>query len=316
MLSWDKFIIDNNGSFLQSYNWGEFQKKTGRKVWRIEREGLEAQIIKHALPFNKSYLYIPRGPVLKGEISQDEQRDRLNYLLEEVLKIAKNERSVFCKIEPEIDYPFSSLSFNIKSNNRNIQPRKTQLLGLSWSEESIFSQMHHKARYNVRLSKKKGVDFKEVEYNDKTIDTFWDLLSQTAERGGFATHPKKHYETMCDFLTKIGLVKIFFAEYKNKVIAANLVCFFGNTATYLHGASAYEYRKLMAPYLLQWGSILEAKKKGMEYYDFWGVNTEAWGGITHFKKRFGGKEVAYPYATDMVIRPLWYQAYKLGRKFL
>jgi len=28
----------------------------------------------------------------------------------------------------------------------------------------------------------------------------------------------------------------------------------------------------MAPYLLQWQAILDAKEQGLNYYDFWGID--------------------------------------------
>jgi len=36
--TWNEFLTHNNGSFLQSLEWGEFQKTVGRKVWRIKND--------------------------------------------------------------------------------------------------------------------------------------------------------------------------------------------------------------------------------------------------------------------------------------
>lgn len=313
-MSWDKFIVNNNGSFLQSYEWGEFQKAIGRKVRRIEQGDLRAQVIKHELPFGKSYLYLPKGPVVENR--KKNYNRELGILAGKISEIAKQENSVFCKIEPEVSYSFSGFENKIKASS-SLQPRKTLLLNLAPGEESILSQMHSKTRYNIRLASRKGVEFEEISGERKcALDRFWNLLKQTAERDNFKPHTKEYYYRMCQILGKAGMLEIFAAKYKNKIIAANLIVFFGDKAVYLHGASDHNYRKLMAPYLLQWGAILEAKRRGVKHYDFWGVDEKKWPGVTRFKKGFGGKEVSYPLASDIVFSNFWYGAYNISKKIL
>jgi lipid II:glycine glycyltransferase (peptidoglycan interpeptide bridge formation enzyme) len=110
--------------------------------------------------------------------------------------------------------------------------------------------------------------------------------------------------------------ELFLACFKEKIIAANIVIFFGGKATYLHGASNYRYRKLMAPHLLQWSQIKEAKNKGCEIYDFWGIDEEKWPGLTRFKKGFGGEELQYSEGKDFVFSNFWYKTYKILRRIL
>lgn len=109
---------------------------------------------------------------------------------------------------------------------------------------------------------------------------------------------------------------LFIAEYQGKTIAANLVNFFGPTATYTHGGWDWEYRSLMAPHLLQWEQIKEAKNRGCKAYDFWGIDKINWPGITRFKKGFGGKEVNYIGTFDLILKQAWYSAYILVKKIL
>ena len=282
--------------FLQSSKWEEFQKSLNRKTWRIK----DILIIKHDLPLGKSYLYSPR---VSKEISKD--------FLKEVKEIARQEGSIFFKIEPE-EFEVgpllrSDLKFFIESL-KQIQPVKTVILDISKSEKELLKQMHQKTRYNICLAQKKGIEIKESD----NIDSFIKLLKQTAKRDKFFLHPRKYYQK----LLERGLTKLFLAYYQDKVIAANLICFFGKTATYLHGASDYNHRQLMAPYLLQWQTILKAKEKGLTHYDFWGINEEKWPGVTRFKKGFGGQEVSYPGSFDLIFQKTWYKVYNLARKIL
>ncbi len=202
-------------------------------------------------------------------------------------------------------------------SGKQIQPQKTLVLDIAKPEEILLNQMHQKTRYNIRLAQRKGVTVQPTTNNQQsTIEIFLNLLEKTAGRDKFRLHPKKYYQKMLEVLGKKGMMKLFLAKYQNQIIAANLVCFFGQVATYLHGASDYNFRQLMATHFLQWQAISEAKKLDMKYYDFWGIDEKKWPGVTRFKKGFGGQEIIYPGTFDLIFQPLWYQAYNLARRVL
>ena len=272
-------------SFLQSKEWAEFQKALGRKVWEVDGNN----VIKHNMPFGKSYLYSPR---CRGDF------------LNKIKEIAKKENAIFFKAEPvEINK-----NFGLRKSH-DIQPSKTLILDITKSEEELLKQMHHKTRYNIRLAERKEISVKK---DKNKFEDFWRLIQQTTKRDGFKPHPKEYYEKMLEVLG----IELFVAEYQNKIIAANIVVFYKKTAVYLHGASDYKHRNLMAPHLLQWHQILEAKKQECTEYDFWGINEKKWPGVTRFKKGFSGREVIYPGAFDLVFQPVWYRIYKIAKKVL
>ena len=126
---------------------------------------------------------------------------------------------------------------------------------------------------------------------------------------------------MFELFNKEGVVRLFLAEYDNKIIAANMVSFMGQVCTYLHGSSANSYREVMAPYLLQWQAILEAKKIGCKYYDFGGVNGKTfydkrWEGITRFKTSFAPKILPREYigSFDLILNPVIFSVYKFVKQ--
>ncbi len=55
-----------------------------------------------------------------------------------------------------------------------------------------------------------------------------------------------------------------------------------------------------ANYLLKWEAIRSSREAGATSYDLWGLAT---GGIAHFKTGFGGREVRYIGAWDLVLEP-------------
>ncbi|MFZ5559901.1 MAG: lipid II:glycine glycyltransferase FemX [Patescibacteria group bacterium] len=288
-------------SFLQSDRWLNFQKSLSRKVWQIDKIG----IIKHNLPFGKSYLYSPRANPSKN----------FNEFLAKIKEIAKQENAIFFKIEPEEEFDFKGYGF-VKSHN--IQPIKTLILDISKSEQELLNQMHYKTRYNIKLAEKR-VKSQISNLKSQNFEDFWKLMQETVKRDGFKSHPKKYYRKMLEIPGVelfVALIPTSSGRAMTKVIAANIVVFFEKQATYLHGASDYEHRNLMAPHLLQWKQIQEAKKRGCVEYDFWGIDEKKWPGVTRFKRGFGGKEVNYPGAYDLVFQPIWYKIYKIARKIL
>ncbi len=282
-------------SFLQSSEWEQFQNLLGRKTWRAGG----VLIIRHDLPGGFNYLYCPRP-------------EKLSLIgdgwLKEVGDIAARERSIFLRVDPAEPFRPKGVNFRI---SRPLQPQKTTILGLGRPEDELLSSLREKTRYNIRLAERKGVSVSQ----DNNPAAFWEILRKTAEREGFHAHSRGHYEKLFSVQSPNFSNELFFAEYGGGAVAAALINFYENTATYLHGASLREYRAVMAPHLLHWRIIQEAKKRGLKFYDFWGVDEKKWPGVTKFKLGFGGEVIEYPPSVDMVYRPWWYGAYTLARRF-
>jgi len=314
---WDEFVSANGGQFLQSWDWSELQKSLGKKIWRLgveENNQLQATslIIKNNLPFGKSYLYSPRGPLFIDSPSPAKGRDGVglfNQLLNEIKLIAKTEKSIFYRLEPLIQIP------NTKYQITNpTQPHQTLILDLTPSEDQLLSSFHQKTRYNINLAQKKGITiYQGTTEND--FEIFWRLLQQTYTKQNIKTHSKEYYKKILNFQFPISnfKVKLYIAKYEDKPIAANLMYYFTNTATYAHGGSDYNYRNLMAPHLLQWRQISDAKNAGYKYYDFWGFDENKWPGVSRFKAGFSGQIKKYSGTFDLVFDKTWYQLYRLSK---
>ncbi|TAN57220.1 peptidoglycan bridge formation glycyltransferase FemA/FemB family protein, partial [Patescibacteria group bacterium] len=246
--SWEAAVLKQPFSpFTQIWEWGEFQKSAKRKIWRLELAendeiiGL-AQIIKYPLPFGKNFLYIPRGPIIlnKQNFSSEVLEQYLN-------KLAREENAIFIRIDFGV-FKNAEPSPALAYRSAITQPKTEWMIDLSLSESDLLAQMREKTRYNIRLAQKKGVAAKVYFGNDmkNELENFFNLLKETANRDKFYLHPLEHYRGLVNiFNDKIELMS---AEYENKILAAGLVLFFGNTATYLYGGSSSENRNLMAPY--------------------------------------------------------------------
>ena len=301
--AWDKIVIEHgprSGAFLQSWEWGEFQKTEGRRVLRIISDNLQsvAQCIEHPVRFGWYGFDLPRGLVRNGDI------------LTAAIKDARRTKAIFLHVEFSTTYATTASLPVEKYPVSNRQPSQTLLLDLSKTENDLLAAMHEKTRYNIRLAERKGV---VVSFENDTA-VFSNLLKQTTPRDEFSPHQNTHYKLLLQNLVSGACqAKLMVARYENKPLAAMIIICFGNTVTYLHGASSNEQRAVMAPHLLQWRAIQDAKRHGFGWYDFWGIDEQRWPGVTRFKLGFGGERESYPDAFDLPLRPFWYKMYRLGK---
>ena len=266
-------------SFLQSDMWVEFHRSLGRKVFDVG----DTKVIKHDLPFGKSYLYVPYAQSIS-----------------DLRELAKQENSIFIKAEPlQDDIAQQLVRIGYQKSSKNIQPHKTVVLDLTQSEEELLGAMHHKTRYNIRVAEKNGVVIRE----EKNIDIFWNLMQKTIARDQFSSHSKEYYEKL------LKLCELHVA-YKNQTpLAAAMILKYGHTSYYLHGASDHEYRALMAPCMLHWSIMTKLQASNIKSYDFWGIDAQRWPGVTRFKLGWGGRTIEYPGAFDLPISKPWYGMY-------
>lgn len=341
------------GSFLQTTEWLEFQKEAGHKVWNFDNGKIRANIIKLGLPLGKSILYIPHGPeinfaALSGErasLAHPDGREEISAIggpasgwkggiknelagfIKYLKDLARQEKAIFVKIEPLSDVVMELLHVKgMRRSSRQIQPYKSVVLDLEFTEEELLAKMHQKTRYNIKVAEKHGIiteltvrkpsDGRMTTSHD--VDMFWKLLQKTTKRDRFSPHPKAYYKKLLEFLGEKGEIKtdLVMALNGQKPIAGAIILRCGDTAYYLHGASDYEFRSMMAPYKLHWGIIQYLKNNGIKHYDFWGIDAVRWPGVTRFKLGWGGNTKEYPGSFDLVISKLWYLAYTVARKVL
>ena len=298
-------------SFLQSREWAEIQKRDGREAHRLQFGDEECNFFRHRLPFGFYYYYAPR-PIIRNQ----------EKFFASVTKFGESTGAIFFRVEPESGIKNQDSEFRVQNSGfrivsaPNSQPLETILMDLTKPDEELLAAMHPKTRYNIRLAEKHGLVIRK-EKSGEAISDFYKLLRQTAGRDRFNSHSKLHYQNLLMTFSYSAEYEnvIFEARYDGQLAAAAIVNFCGGTATYLHGASDYSLRHLMAPYLLHWRIMQIARERGCQTYDLWGIDEARWPGVTRFKMGFGGERKFFPAAFDIVLRPFWYRLYTLIRRF-
>ncbi len=278
---------------LQSSKWLKFQESAGHKAHLFFIEVIDTYFtaFEYSLPLNKKYYYIPRGPVINNEKLQKEFEKEFKKILSKDI--------IFVRFEPNW-IPASARKIN------DLQPSHTFYTDLLLDEKTLLDGMHQKTRYNIRLALKKEMSFL---YNDPDIDSFIKLIKETSARDKFVSHPISYYKKMIES----GAAQLATLKDNEEVLAAGIFAQYGDTMTYLHGASSSNKRELMAPYALHWEMMMFAKGEGLKHYDWHGVDDKKWPGFTRFKRGFGGTDIIYPGTFDLVLDSIAYTGYTVIR---
>lgn len=268
----------------QSKVWAEYLKSLGWKVIEIRNSKFEIRIYVKSVPLFGSIIKIPRiAPPIP---------------FKEVDRVAKENRALFVKLEPNVEVSDQKTkkgleSCGFKEETWSLQPTKTIVIDLTPSEEELLAKMEKDTRYSIRKSEREGV----VVEKSTDIDEFLSLHKETSKRQGFWTS-EKDSRTLWETLPE-GNKTLLFAKKDGKILAGAFLSFYGDIAYYYEAASSDHRRDLLAPYLVVWESMRLAKEKGCKKFDFEGIfdprisATKGWKGFTHFKKGFGGQEVTY-----------------------
>ncbi|MEK7631561.1 MAG: peptidoglycan bridge formation glycyltransferase FemA/FemB family protein [Patescibacteria group bacterium] len=331
--TWDAFVASTRRtSFQQSWAWGQFKDRVGTSIIRLAVvDGDQIVGVVQALHepwrFGQSTLSVFSGPVVDARLPVPQYQTALGLLLKALKQEAKARGVMFFHLEPAIEQCNESLfkQFQVElklQRAKAFQPLDTQMLDLHQDEAALLAAMHEKTRYNIRLAEKRGVQVHVATGAGvaEALEQFIVLNKQTATRDKFSSHASAYYRRLHEYLGD-DVLRVYVATFEKQPIAANIVVHFGDTATYVHGASSNAHRNVMAPHLLQWRQILDAKLAWKNWYDFYGIQTPqraraskhgaTWAGITRFKLGFGGQTVSYLDAYELPLRWGWYRLVKV-----
>src|SRR3990167_411264 len=164
---WNEFVIKTpGGSFLQSWEFGEFNKALGRKIWRLsyrpDNLGGVCLLVKKITRFG-SFLYSPGGPVLSDQ-------QALASLINKVTQVAQEEKVNFVRFDPRVlsqDLASKLTSLGLEAVNNFTQPQCSQILDLTQELAALRSGLSDSTRYNIGWVARQGV---RIKVSDKPND--------------------------------------------------------------------------------------------------------------------------------------------------
>lgn len=312
---------------LQSYEWGEFRKKTGIQVIRkgfFQNNTLTKtfQLTIHPIPRTKWNIgYLPKGTTPTKE------------MIEELRNVGKEHNCIFMQLEPNIgsDEKGTVESLGLIPAAHPLFTKFTFLLDLKESEQELLLHMSQKTRYNIRIAQKHHVIVKE-EHTPDAFNAYLKLTKETTNRQGFFAHTQKYHELMWETLRTKGMsikeqekkntlqAHLFVAYFESQPLTTWIVFTFHDTLYYPYGASSSEHRETMSSNLMMWEVIKFGKKMGLKTFDMWGSLgpnpdvKDPWYGFHRFKMGYGAKLVEFAGSYDLIINPVLYRGYKIMDK--
>ncbi len=310
---WESFLLGcKEKTFLDSWNWGEFQTRMGNKIWRLgiydKERLLGTALISKIKARRGTFLLIQHGLNIK-EQERNNREQIFRTLLEKLRQITKSEGADFVRIALLLERNEENKEF-IKKLGFRESPMHANAYEATWkldlipSEEELLRGMRKTTRYLIRQAMKNQDITVEKSGEIENVGVYQKLNAGVAKRQKFVPFSLEYVKNEFDVFSKDDQVLWFFGKYKGELVAAALVVFWQGIGFYHQAASLAHYAKLSLPYLIQWEAIKEAKRRGCTVYDFWGYvdpqkePNHPWAGPTLFKMGFGGKAFEYVKTQD------------------
>lgn len=305
---WEALIATfSEANFLQSWNWGEFQKNLDKTVVRIaivsdkNTVGLAQGVIETAK--RGTYLAVAGGPLFNWQ-----NEEIAKYLFDELRACALEHSCVFIRFRPQglaRDISPSMLSsISARTAPMHLTADLTLQLSLEQTDEEILKQMRKNTRSSIRKADTLGI-YTELSSDSNEIRNFYEEQQLVAQRQKFVPFSYTFFlEQFKAFIkdTQVCLIHAYSSD--KELLSTAFVIFYNKEAVYHYGISTDKNRKLPGSYACQWTAIKEAKKRGCTRYNFWGivpqsVTNHRFSGVSLFKRGFGGEEVEYLPAHDI-----------------
>lgn len=316
---WDKFVTSHpEANFLQSWDFYEFHKSRGNTVVRrIAMNGKKiiaayAGVVEAAK--RGRHLAIAGGPILDWT-----NKTLVKEIFADMKSEGEKNHCVFVRVRPQLERSEKAFKLfadlGLKKAPTFLSVEYAAILDLNKSEEEIIKGMHRRIRYAVNNARNKGFTI-EKSQDPKDIHEFYKIELATAKRQEFVAFSEDFLTKQFAAFAKNNEAVLYTAKYEGQILAQNFMIFYGNEASYHYAVSTELGTKMSGSPILHVEAMRDARERGIKRYNLWGIVGEdekkhRFYGVSFFKRGFGGDELKYLPAHDLIISPVKYQKTKL-----
>lgn len=301
-------------NFLQSCQWGDVHSDLGGVSIRsgVRKDGVVVAawtaLVKNAR--RGRYLEIPGGPVMDWT-----DRALVQQVVRQIRQTAREQKCVFVRFRPQWqhsdEFTVTLKRLGARKAPMHLHAEHTNILDITGSEDELLTGMRQQTRYEVRRVGKRGVEIESRPPTEADMNDFYDIQAETARRHGFVQSSRQFFHALREQFGDD--LRLYRATKDGTLLNLALVMRYGKEVDYYEAASTPEARKEPGAYGIIWQAIVDAKQRGGERLNLWGIAysddpEHRYAGVTTFKRGFGGQNVEYAPAHDIVIRPVRYVA--------
>jgi lipid II:glycine glycyltransferase (peptidoglycan interpeptide bridge formation enzyme) len=311
--NWDSQQVRRQASFLQSEKWGEFQATVSAKPHFVSGDGYSCLVLEKTNRLGK-YLFAPYGPTL-------DDFKHLDACLDELVVLAKQLGAGWLKLEPiSAAGQTSDIINGLRRRGgrlaaHNAEPALTRVLDLSPAADNLLAGISQSTRSLIRKTQRENILTFKTSTQPSDMTAFAGLLDTVADRKGIGFFPKSYFIKQAQILMPAKMMFLEQAYQGKTLVGAAVMHDYGVHTSYTYAASLPRARKLSVSALLLWQAILNAKARGSQKLDLYGIAPEdaapnhPWYGFSAYKKKFGGEIVQTAGTWDIPIS----QKYRLYR---
>lgn len=311
--AWDAFVAASSTPFhLQQTPWATSKRPNGWTSIRVVADGgsgpIGAQVLVRKLgpgPFGVGY-------AARGPIATTWDEPSVAAFTAALRKAARKHALTHVTVDPGTEDVSVALLLRHTGwkDADAVQHDRSRVVDLSGGEAAVWGALRSKWRQYVGKATRSGAVVVEGDRDD--LPAFHAILADTARRTGFFHRTLASYQAVWDAYRPTGQASLLLARAgAGDPVAALFLVRCGPRMTEPYGGMTDAGAESRANYLLKWEGLRRSIEGGCTLYDMWGL---AHPGIEQFKAGFGGYEVHYVGAFDLVTLPLLRDVMVTGRR--
>ena len=309
--------------FQQSRFYANWQEAYGREVLRLliedkhQKKIAYVQCVSCEFPVVGKVWYAARGPIGTFPSIKSEE-----VFYEELTDLCRSKGGTFIRFQKKVTSQYVALTKAEKKPAVFMPPNTECMLPLTNSFEDTIAHFGKSMRPDAR---KKNENLKHIIVTEDALDhlnTCYDLLNKSAEKGNFSLHPFSYYKalfkTIATYPNKGFIVLTTMQESSGELVyvSVNIYLHTGKECYFLFGGNDERGFPEQASMFNQIAAIEEMHRRGVKQYNMGGIadaHTPELASVTTFKMKFGCTPVEHKDTFDIPLRYFRYVLFRVLR---